>query len=119
MHTIIYYTLLLRVIVLYNTHAFFFRFNEKVVLSSPADYYVFDTRYIIVPETHTRIQITPVVKKINSDVKWRSLKVRKCYLQNERKLSIFQQYTEANCHNECSINETITTCECINIEAAC
>ncbi|CAI6361410.1 unnamed protein product [Macrosiphum euphorbiae] len=85
---------------------------------NPADYYSVTPRKFITPDTYTKIQITPFVKKINSDLKWRSLEIRQCYFHNERQLSIFQQYTELNCNHECEINKTISMCGCIMIEGA-
>lgn len=49
----------------------------------------------------------------------RSLQARKCYLHDERKLSIFKQYSEINCNIECKINETISMCGCVQFEMAC
>lgn len=83
------------------------------------EYISTEVRSFVLPDSYTRIQITPFVKKINWDLKWRSLEVRKCYLHNERNLSIFLQYSESNCNYECKINETITMCGCIFFEAAC
>lgn len=77
------------------------------------------TRSYVVPGTDTKIQIIPNVKKIRSDLKWRSLDARKCYLHNERKLFFFQHYSQKNCDNECIINETISMCGCIGFEWAC
>lgn len=88
-------------------------------LSNSAEYYSYKTSSFIVPHTYTTIQITPIVKRIKWDLRSRSPEVRKCYLHNERKLSIFQQYNEINCNHECVINETISTCGCINIDVAC
>ncbi|KAL4090753.1 hypothetical protein QTP88_025530 [Uroleucon formosanum] len=89
-----------------------------ITFSNPAEYCSVSPRIYIIPDTYTKIQITPFVKKINSDLMWRSLEIRKCYLHNERRLSIFQQYTELNCNHECEINKTITMCGCIMIEGA-
>ncbi|KAF0750068.1 pickpocket protein 28-like [Aphis craccivora] len=96
-----------------SSEIFFF-----ITLGNPAEYFLPDPRSFITPDTYTRIQITPFVKKMNSDLRWRSSEVRKCYLHNERKLSIFQQYTQMNCNYECVFNETFTICGCISIEMA-
>ncbi|XP_029346567.1 uncharacterized protein LOC115034291 [Acyrthosiphon pisum] len=90
-----------------------------ITFSNPAEYCTVSPRVYVIPDTYTKIQITPFVKKINSDLMWRSLEIRQCYLHNERKLSIFQQYTELNCNHECEINKTISMCGCIMIEATC
>lgn len=71
------------------------------------------------PGSDTKIQIIPNVKKISSDLKLRSLDLRKCYLHNERKLFIFKTYSQKNCDHECIINETISMCGCMKIEWAC
>lgn len=76
------------------------------------------TRAHIVADTYTKIQITPFIKNINHDLKRRPLEIRKCYLKNERKLSIFKQYSEVNCLTECSYNETISSCGCIDFGAS-
>ncbi|XP_050060299.1 pickpocket protein 28-like [Aphis gossypii] len=89
-----------------------------ITFSNPAEYCSVSPRAYIIPDTYTKIQITPFVRKINSDLKWRSLEIRQCYLEDERKLSIFQQYTELNCNHECEINKTISMCGCLMIEAA-
>lgn len=77
------------------------------------------TRSFIVPGSDTKIQIIPRVKKISSDLKLRSLDIRKCYLHNERKLFIFKFYSQKNCDSECIINETISMCGCMSFEWAC
>lgn len=59
------------------------------------------------------------MKKINYDLEWRSPDVRKCYLYNERKLSLFLHYTESNCYEECIMNETLAMCGCISFEWSC
>ncbi|XP_022161246.1 pickpocket protein 28-like [Myzus persicae] len=87
-----------------------------ITLSHPAEYFLTDPRSFIKPDTYTKIQITPFVKKIDSQLKWRSLEARKCYLHNERKLSIFQQYTQVNCNMECVLNETLTICGCVSFD---
>ncbi|XP_016657249.1 pickpocket protein 11-like [Acyrthosiphon pisum] len=89
-----------------------------ISFSNPAEYYSVTPRKFVTPDTYTKIQITPFVKKINSDLMWRSLEIRQCYLHNERQLSIFQQYTELNCNYECEINKTISMCGCMMIEGA-
>ncbi|XP_027844875.2 pickpocket protein 28-like [Aphis gossypii] len=89
-----------------------------ITLGNPAEYFLPDPRSFIAPDTYTKIQITPFVKKMNSDLKWRSPEVRKCYLHNERKLSIFEQYTQMNCNYECVFNETFTICGCVSFEMA-
>ncbi|XP_050060296.1 pickpocket protein 28-like isoform X3 [Aphis gossypii] len=89
-----------------------------ITFSNPAEYYSLTPRKFITPDTYTKIQITPFVKKINSDLMWRSLEIRQCYLQDERQLSIFQQYTELNCNRECEINKTISMCGCVMFEGA-
>ncbi|VVC43318.1 Epithelial sodium channel [Cinara cedri] len=89
-----------------------------ITLANPMEYSSINVRSFILPDTYTRIQVTPFVKKMNWCLKWRSLETRKCYLQNERKLSIFKMYTESNCNYECMINETISMCGCILFEAA-
>lgn len=91
----------------------------KVSLSNPAEFYSFATRSFILRNSYTKIQITPSVKKINWDLRLRSPEIRKCYLHDERKLSIFQRYNEVNCNHECVINETISTCGCIEFDVAC
>lgn len=88
-------------------------------LGNPSEYNPKKTRAFVVPETYTKIQITPFVKNINWDLKRRSPEIRKCYLHDERKLSIFKQYTELNCNHECLINETISMCGCVGFESAC
>ncbi|XP_029345800.1 pickpocket protein 11-like [Acyrthosiphon pisum] len=89
-----------------------------ITLSNPAEYLMVDPRSFIKPDTYARIQITPFVKKIDSRLKWHSPEARKCYLHNERKLSIFQQYTEMNCNYECVLNETLTICGCVSFNMA-
>ncbi|XP_060849633.1 pickpocket protein 28-like, partial [Rhopalosiphum padi] len=89
-----------------------------ITFSNPAEYYSLTPRKFITPDTYTKIQITPFVKKINSDLMWRSLEIRQCYLQDERQLSIFKQYTELNCNHECEINKTISMCGCIMFQGA-
>lgn len=88
-------------------------------LNNPTEYYSIYSRSFIVPETYSNIQITPLVKKINNDLMWRSLDIRKCYLYNERTLSIFKQYSESNCYNECIINQTISMCDCVPFDFTC
>lgn len=89
------------------------------MVNNPTEYYSFRSRSYIVPDTYSKIQITPFVKKINKDLMWRSPEIRKCYLHNERKLSIFKLYSETNCNNECRINQTISMCGCIYFEMSC
>ncbi|XP_060875934.1 pickpocket protein 11-like [Metopolophium dirhodum] len=96
-----------------SSGSFFF-----ITLSNPAEYLMVDPRSFIKPDTYTRIQITPFVKKIDSQLKWHSPEARKCYLHNERKLSIFKQYTQVNCNYECVLNETLTICGCVSFEMA-
>lgn len=91
-----------------------FVYNPTQLLS-----YSFKSRSFIVPDTYTKIQITPFVKKMNKNLMWRSLEIRKCYLHNERKLTIFKLYSESNCNFECTLNNTIAICGCIPIQAAC
>ncbi|XP_015375742.1 PREDICTED: pickpocket protein 11-like, partial [Diuraphis noxia] len=90
--------------------------TSGITLSNPAEYFLLDPRSFIKPDTYTRIKITPFVKKIDSQLKWRSPEIRKCYLHNERKLSIFQQYTQGNCNFECVLNETLSICGCVSID---
>lgn len=91
----------------------------QITLSNPAEYFLVDPRSFIKPDTYTRIKITPFVKKIDPQLKWRSPETRKCYLHNERKLSIFQQYTQGNCNHECVLNETLTICGCVSFDMVC
>ncbi|KAL5233284.1 hypothetical protein ACI65C_000694 [Semiaphis heraclei] len=91
------------------------KFDEDfflVIISNPGELFAYKTRAFVASDTYKKIQITPFVKRIKSDLMWRSLKIRKCYLQNERKLSTFQFYTESNCNEECKINLTISICGC-------
>lgn len=71
------------------------------------------------PDTHTKVQITPIVKKVSSDLKSLSPNIRQCYLENERQLLFFKHYNEANCYYECEINETLSECGCIRIFWSC
>ncbi|XP_029345801.1 pickpocket protein 28-like [Acyrthosiphon pisum] len=97
-------------------------FNEDfflVIISNPGELHnMYKTRSYVASDTYQKIQITPFVKKMNSDLMWRSLKIRKCYLHNERKLSIFRLYTESNCNEECRINITISMCGCVHYNSA-
>lgn len=92
--------------------------SVQVGVSNPVDYYTFISRATVVRDTNTKIQISPLVRKISSDLKWRSLEIRQCYLQDERKLAIFKQYTEYNCRYECTLNMTISMCGCLNLESS-
>ncbi|KAL4090752.1 hypothetical protein QTP88_025529 [Uroleucon formosanum] len=96
-----------------SSGSFFF-----ISLSHPAEYMMFDPRSFIKTDTYTKIQITPLVKKIDSQLKRHSPEARKCYLLNERKLAIFQQYTQTNCNYECLLNETLTMCGCVYFDMA-
>ncbi|CAI6361039.1 unnamed protein product [Macrosiphum euphorbiae] len=96
-------------------------FNEDfflIMISNPGELYTYKTRSFVASDSYQKIQITPFVKKMNPDLMWRSLKIRKCYLHNERKLSIFQLYTESNCNEECKINITISMCGCVHYYSA-
>lgn len=91
---------------------------SKVSLSGPMEYYS-ETRSYNIQDTYSKIQIIPFVKRIDWDIRWQSLEARKCYLHNERKLTIFKIYTQLNCDKECEINETIIMCGCVDKDAAC
>lgn len=71
------------------------------------------------PDTYTKIQVTPFVKRISSDLKWRSSNIRHCYFKNERKLLYFKHYSESNCQHECTINETLSLCGCFRTDWTC
>lgn len=88
-------------------------------MNNPTEYISFKSRSFIKQETYSKIQITPFVKKINKNLMWRSLEIRKCYLHNERKLTVFRQYSESNCQYECLINQTIFLCNCVPYEMTC
>ncbi|XP_050421985.1 pickpocket protein 28-like [Adelges cooleyi] len=86
-----------------------------VLFSNPAEYPIINTRAFFRFGTYTKVQIIPSVKKIHPNLRWRSPEVRNCYLNNERKLSVFKHYTESNCLVECLMNETISLCGCGNL----
>ncbi|XP_025415513.1 pickpocket protein 28-like [Sipha flava] len=90
----------------------------SIALSNPSEFYSTITYLLIASDTYTKVQITPLVRKISPDLVLRSPEVRKCYMHNERKLSIFKLYTESNCNNECLINMTITMCSCVTFNMA-
>lgn len=59
------------------------------------------------------ILISPKLKIIEQDLKYYEPTKRGCYLQDERSLQFFKNYTKSNCQFECLANMTLTQCNCV------
>lgn len=98
-------------LVLIGLHILQFKFNN------PADKPTSTVQTAIKLNSYTKIEVTPNVKKISTDLQFRPSNIRKCYLVHERKLAIYRQYTSSNCMSECYINATLSKCGCVDFYA--
>ena len=59
------------------------------------------------------ILISVNVIQTDESVRSLSLKKRKCYFENERRLKFFKSYTKSNCERECLTIVTYEKCNCV------
>lgn len=67
----------------------------------------------LVFEIDVKVKFDPVKMDISDNILKYDLEHRKCYVENERKLRFFKQYTELNCKMECLSNYTKSKCACV------
>lgn len=71
-------------------------------------------RYFHVPLQQTvLLAVKPKYKVISKSVGTHDLNARRCYLNDERQLRFYKQYTAHNCRMECLSNSTLAQCECV------
>ncbi|KAG5675948.1 hypothetical protein PVAND_005805 [Polypedilum vanderplanki] len=62
---------------------------------------------------HKKIKINAKIFKINPEMHSYPPNIRRCYLENEKKLKFFKTYTRTLCDYECMINYTLKICGCV------
>ena len=86
-----------------------------IKLHSPKDYPQMMQKTIPIPASkYVVVVVKPSVIIASDNIRRLSVEKRQCYFENERELSFFRQYTQANCYLECRTNFTIRRCACVN-----
>ncbi|XP_057659311.1 pickpocket protein 28-like [Diorhabda carinulata] len=86
----------------------------QIVLHQAVQYPLVKNHYFRVPMRKAVIvAITPTQMLNSDDVQDYSPKKRECYLQGEKKLNFFKNYTQKNCQFECITNKTRAVCGCV------
>lgn len=62
---------------------------------------------------YIEILITPEVIETDSDLKSLEFQDRLCYMEGEKKLKFFNDYSLRNCELECFSNHSIELCGCV------
>lgn len=71
-------------------------------------------RYFYVPLQQTvLLSVDPHLMKMVREVRQHDLSERQCYLDGERQLRFYRQYTVHNCRMECLSNFTLAQCGCV------
>lgn len=87
------------------------------------DFYYFHSPYDIITKSTANMRtiinatryvlITPKLKMIDEALNDYEPTRRGCYLENERNLYFFRNYTRFNCQSECLANKTLESCGCV------
>lgn len=72
-------------------------------------------RFFYVPLQETvQIAVEPVLYGAAQSVLAHNLNVRKCFVDSDRQLHFYKQYTMQNCKMECLSNFTLAQCGCVH-----
>lgn len=72
-------------------------------------------RFSYVPlQQTTLISVEPIRTRTLKTAHGNDLSVRQCYLDAERQLRFYKQYTKHNCRTECLTNFTLAQCGCVS-----
>ncbi|CAH1116191.1 unnamed protein product [Phaedon cochleariae] len=87
----------------------------QVVLHKAIRFPTVTEHYFRVPLSKSVIvAISPAQIVTSDDVKYYSPRKRKCFLQGEKTLMYFKNYTQYNCKLECLTNYTLDVCGCVS-----
>lgn len=86
----------------------------KVLIHNPWDVPRLTKHYFRIPLGKVVVTaIEPEMVKTSKEVRKFAPEKRKCYMQNERPLKHFKNYSQPNCYLECLSNYTLEKCGCV------
>lgn len=69
--------------------------------------------FLLSPGLASYYTIEPKLVRTSDKVKYYTPDDRRCFLQTERKLQFYKNYTQRNCEVECLSNFTLAQCGCV------
>ncbi|XP_044253187.1 pickpocket protein 28-like [Tribolium madens] len=86
----------------------------RVLIHNPWDVPRLTKHYFRIPVSKVVVAaIEPEIVKTSIEVRKFPPEKRKCYMNNERPLKHFKNYTQPNCYLECLTNYTLKQCGCV------